>query len=158
MRLSDRKKSERPRELRRRVAIPARLRSGAQWSDACIANISSRGMMIHSGRAGPAGTMVELHRGDHVIIARVVWRDGGRAGLHSDEQLPVEEIISLGRSCGLRIAASDREFIERRKRPRRSSADSRSTGGMLDFAGMVAIIHCLALGILCFLRVERWRQ
>ncbi len=147
MRLPDRKKSERPREPRRRVVIPARLRSGAQWSDACIVNISSRGMMIHSGRAGPAGTMVELHRGDHVIIARVVWRDGGRAGLHSVEQLPVEEIISLGRSRGLRLAASDGEFIERRKRPRRSDTDARSTGRMLDFAGIAAIILCLALGI-----------
>lgn len=129
------------------MIIPARLRSGAQWSDACIVNISSRGLMIHSGRVGPAGSMVELHRGDHVIIARVVWRDGSRAGLQSDERLLIEEIISLGQSGALRMVASDGALVDRRKRPRSSYADARSTSRLLEFGGTAVIIICLALGI-----------
>ena len=110
--------SQRPRELRRRVVLPARLRTGAQWSDACILNISSRGMMIHSGRAGPEGTRVELRRGEHVIIARVMWCDGGPAGLRSDERLPVEEIMSLSQSSALQLVASGGDLVDRRKSPR----------------------------------------
>jgi len=63
------------------VLVPARLRDGASWSDACILNISSRGMMIHTGRPIRRGCEVELRRGEHMIVARVMWRDGARAGL-----------------------------------------------------------------------------
>ena len=138
---------ERPRELRRRVVLPARLRAGAQWSDACILNISSRGLMIQSGRAGPAGSRVELRRGDHVIVARVVWREGARAGLASDERLPVEEIMSLGQSSALQLVASDGTFVERRKEARTKFADSRLRGRAFEFAGVGAIALVLALGI-----------
>src|SRR5215218_5584495 len=89
---------QRPRELRRRVVLPARLRTGAQWSDTCILNISSRGLMIHSGREAPRGSLVELRRGEHVIIARVAWRDGARVGLCSEDRVPIEEIMSVGYS------------------------------------------------------------
>jgi len=79
----------RPRELRRRVIMPARLRSCSGWTDACILNISSRGLLVHSARTGPAGSIVEVWRGDHVIVARVVWHDGARAGLEAEDKLPV---------------------------------------------------------------------
>ena len=46
MGLAKRKLRERPRELRRRVILPARLRTGADWSDTCMLNISSRGLLI----------------------------------------------------------------------------------------------------------------
>src|SRR5579872_7025211 len=97
---------QRPRELRRRVVLPARMRAGAQWSDASILNISSRGLMIHSGRAGPTGSTLELRRGSHVIIAKVMWRDGSRAGLRSDARLPMEDILSGNQSTALSLVAS----------------------------------------------------
>ena len=147
MGLVNRNNSERPRELRRRVVLPARLRTGAQWSDACILNISSRGMMIHSGRAGPAGSTVELRRGEHVIIARVMWRDGARAGLHADERLPVDEILSLSQSNSLRLVASEGAIIDRRKQPRGEKGDARLAGRAMEFIGVGAIILCLALGV-----------
>ena len=139
--------SPRPRELRRRVVLPARLRTGAQWSDACILNISSRGLMIQSGRAGPEGSVVEVRRGDHVIVARVVWREGARAGLATDERLPVEEIMSLGQSSALQLVASNGNFIDRRKTPRLGHGDSRIRGRALEFAGAGAIALVLALGV-----------
>ena len=125
--------------------LPARVRSGAQWSDACILNISSRGLMIQSGRAGPEGSVLELRRGNYVFTARVVWRDGARAGLQSDERLPVEEILSLCKSNTLQLVACEDALVDRRKQPR-SGADSRVIGRSIEFAGIAAIATALALG------------
>jgi PilZ domain len=136
----------RPRELRRRVLLPARLRTGAQWSDTCILNISSRGLMIQSGRSGPEGSTVELRRGDHAIIAQVVWREGGRAGLRTDERLPVEEIMSLSNSGALTLVACDGARVDRRRHPRHPPTDARLQGRAIEFVSVAAIAISLALG------------
>jgi hypothetical protein len=73
----------RPRELRRRVVLPARMLLGSAWSDACILNISSRGMLIQASRGVPQGSAIELHRGDYVVLAHVVWRHGALPGCRS---------------------------------------------------------------------------
>ena len=140
------KSNGRPRELRRRVLLPARLRNGAHWSDACILNISSRGLMIQSARAGPEGSVIELRRGEHVITARVVWREGSRAGLQSEQRVPVEEIMSLSGSQALQLVASEGALIERRKQPRTSASESRLRGRAMEFAGVVFIVIALAFG------------
>jgi hypothetical protein len=129
-----------PRELRRRVVIPARLRHGASWSDTCILNVSSRGPMIHSGRPMLEGTQVEIRRGDHVIVARVMWRDGGRAGLRAEERVPVEEIMTLGQSPSLQLTAATGE---RRRQPR-SEERSGLRGRAIEFAGVAVIAVSLA--------------
>jgi hypothetical protein len=110
-------------------------------------NISSRGLMIHSGRAAPKGSTVELRRGEYVIIARVVWRDGGRVGLRSDERLPVEEIMSLGQCQSLQLVATDGARIDRRKQPRSTPTDARLRGRALEFVGVAAIALSLAAGV-----------
>jgi hypothetical protein len=132
--------ARKPRELRRRVVVPARLRHGASWTDACILNISSRGMMIHSGRPVAQGAEVELRRGDHVILARVVWREGGRAGLRAEDLVPVDEIMSLGQSHGFQLTAASGE---RRRQPRAADR-SRMRGRAIEFAGVAAIAATLA--------------
>ena len=124
---------QRPRELRRRVLVPARLRHGSSWSDACILNVSSRGLMIHTGRPISHGSKVEVRRGDHVIVARVVWRDGGRAGLRTEDRVPVEDIVTLGQSPNLRLTATKGE---RRKHPRPGD-HSRLRGRLVEFGGVV---------------------
>ena len=131
---------QKPRELRRRVVVPARLRHGISWSDACILNISSRGLMIHTGRPIARGAEVEIRRGDHVIVARVVWRDGGRAGLRSEERLPVEDIVSLRHSPALQLTAATGE---RRKQPR-TAERNRLQGRAIEFAGVAAVAFTLA--------------
>jgi hypothetical protein len=139
--------SQRPRELRRRVVLPARLRAGAQWSDTCILNISSRGLMIHSGRPAPKGTQVELHRSDHVIIARVMWRDGAKVGLQAEERLPVQEIVSAGQSRTLRVTAFDGARVERRQPPRSPAGDARLRGRVMEFIAVSAIAATLAISV-----------
>jgi len=140
------KQSQRPRELRRRVMLPARLRAGAQWSDTCILNISSRGLLIHSARAAPEGSIIELRRGDQVIVARVMWREGARVGLQADERLPVEQIMSLGQSQALQLTASSGAAVERRKQPR-TEVDARLRGRAIEFASVAVIAASMALTI-----------
>jgi hypothetical protein len=133
-------RGKRPRELRRRVVVPARLRHGASWSDACILNISSRGLMIYTARPMAQGTEVELRRGEHLILARVIWRDGARAGLCADERIPVEEIVTGAHSPKLQLTSV---AGERRATPRVSHS-SRVRAGWVEFAGVVAIAVSLA--------------
>lgn len=140
------KSKDRPRELRRRVVLPARLRHGAQWADVCILNVSSRGLMIQSARAEPEGSLVELRRGQHVIVARVVWREGARVGLQSDDRVPVEEIMSLSGSQALQLVANAGELVERRRHRRSLAAESRLQGRAMEFAAVLAIGIALAGG------------
>jgi hypothetical protein len=138
-----RKPHHRPRELRRRVVMPARLRSSGGWTDACILNISSRGLLIHSARTGPQGSKVELWRGEYVIVARVMWQDGARAGLQAEDRIAVDHILSLNSSAAMSLTAArphsaGRPPWERRKR------DQRSQGRTIEFVGVVVIACSLA--------------
>jgi hypothetical protein len=133
-------RTQKPRELRRRVVVPARLRHGASWSDACILNVSSRGLMIHTGRPISRGTEVEIRRGDHIIVARVMWREGARAGLKAQERVPIEEIVTLGRSPAFQLTAAGGE---RRKHPRPEQR-SRMRGRSVEFGGVLVIAASLA--------------
>jgi hypothetical protein len=141
----------RPRELRRRVVLPARMRLGAAWSDACILNISSRGMMIQASRGAPQGSLVELERGDQLILARVIWRDGARAGLQVDDQLPVEDILLLSRAPGLQLTAVDTLLLERRKNPPTHDL-SRLRARTMEFVAIAFIAASLSAGTLAMLQ------
>lgn len=133
-------RKHKPRELRRRVIVPARLRHGATWSDTCILNVSSRGLLIHTGRPIRGGNEVELRRGDHMILARVVWSDGARAGLQSLDLVPVEDIALLGRARAPEAPAS---MGERRRHPR-SRQSTRLRRRAMEFVGVLGIVGSLA--------------
>jgi hypothetical protein len=124
--------------------IPARLRNGAQWTDACILNISSRGLLVHSPRGVPQGSTVELRRGEHVILAQVVWRDGLRIGLQAEDRLPMDEIISLDRAATLQLTAGQ---VERRTQRRGPALDSRLRGRAMEFISVGVIAASLAVTI-----------
>ena len=119
--------------------MPARLRHGSSWSDACILNVSSRGLLIHTGRPISTGTIVEVRRGQHVIVARVIWRDGGRAGLRAENRVPVEHIATLGQSPALQLTAATEE---RRKHPRREERN-RLRGRGVEFGAVLLIAAAL---------------
>jgi hypothetical protein len=120
--------------------VPARLRHGASWSDACILNVSSRGLMIHTGRPVIRGSEVEIRRGDHVIVARVMWREGAKAGLKAEERVPVEDIVTLGQSPQYQLTAATGE---RRKHPRPEDR-SRLHARAIQFVGVLVIGASLA--------------
>lgn len=137
----------RPRELRRRVLLPARIKYGAQWSDGCILNVSTRGMMIQTGKPLSEGSLVELRRGDEVIIGEVVWRSGPRAGLRSIDRVPVETILSSSAASALQLVATDGRRVERRKIARESAVDARLRARTIQLIGIGAIAASFALGV-----------
>jgi hypothetical protein len=138
---------ERPRELRRRLILPARLRAPNGWSDACILNVSSRGLQINSVQSAIQGATVEIWHREHVIVARVVWRKGNRAGLRAEQRVPVEELMTLGQAPSLQLTADQWPRAERRKRSRNQD-ENRMRARALEFAGMVIIAAWLAGGLL----------
>jgi hypothetical protein len=142
--MAARVRDHRPRELRRRVVLPARMRVDSSWCDACILNISSRGLMIQVSRGAPRANTVELRRGAHIIVARVVWRDGSRAGLQADDRLPVEEILSLSQAPALQLTAGS-NLVERRRTPRRTHDANRLRARFAEFASVGVIAASLAI-------------
>lgn len=126
--------------------LRARMRAATGWSDACILNVSSRGLMINAASAGPdRGSRIELRHGDHIIVAEVVWRKGTRAGLRTDDRLPVEDIMALSKAPQLQLTAAQWPTTERRRRPR-SHDESRLRSRAIEFAGVAVIAVALGMG------------
>lgn len=70
------------------------MRIGAAWRDACILDLSSRGLMIQADEPLSGGSYIELRRGRHVIVARVMWSNSRRSGLYTQDVLPTDAIIA----------------------------------------------------------------
>lgn len=99
--------------------------------------------MILSGRVSPNDSVVELRRGEHVIVARVVWRDGGRIGLQSAERVPVEKIMSTHAAQPQRFGTGDRP-VERRRHSRDAASSARIRGRAMEFVAVGLIGVSLA--------------
>jgi hypothetical protein len=129
----------RPREPRRNVMIAARMRHGNAWCDANILNISSRGLLLHATTPPSRGTYIEVRRGTHVIVGRVIWAKANRFGVYAQDRLAIDPIVA--------DASPDRRSAndvgdgraERRARPRPERMEwrysqSREKGRALQFA------------------------
>lgn len=103
--------------------FPARLRAGQAMGG---------GLLVHSPRCISQAGTVELRRGDYVICARVMWRDGTRTGLQCDEQLPVEQIMSLD-LAGAPVEGAEQSF--------RRAAQTAQSGNRSAAAGAYLGVH-----------------
>ncbi len=126
------------------------MRSQSGWSDACILNISSRGLLVYSKGAAQPGSVVQLSRGGHLIIARVVWRENRRMGLYAPDPLPVDEITNAETAAAAVEAVHANRPVHTHKD---SHESSRGRSRMLQFASTALIGAALAcVAALC---VER---
>lgn len=125
-----------PREQRRKVLIRARMRVTASWSDVCILNISSRGLLLQAARPPQCGSYVEIRRGPHVIIGCVAWASQHRFGIKAQDVLFIDAIIAEPSEGGTARSATPYAPVERRAAPRKAaSADnSRLLGRAMEFA------------------------
>ena len=64
-----------------------------RWSDACIHNASSRGLLVAADDAPASGSYVDIRRGSLVIIGRVVWRKGRFFGVRTQDRVVVQALI-----------------------------------------------------------------
>ena len=130
------------------MLIRARMRYGASWKDICILNLSSRGMMVRSSVAPLPGSYVEMRRGSHVIVARVVWANDYKFGVLTQDRLPVDALASGG-AVAKPIADIP---VERRATPRRPNrlddrhAASRLIGRLLEYGFILIVGVSAAVG------------
>ena len=132
-----------PREIRRNVLLTARMRAGASWSDACILNISTRGLMVHAESSLPRGSYVEVRKGPHVIVWRVMWSEDRKLGLATQDDLSVDNIIDPAASAALQLAAAAYPAAERRARSR-SHETSRQRGRAFEFVCVAVLAASLS--------------
>jgi hypothetical protein len=120
--------------------IGARLRHECGWSDARILNLSSRGLMVRARQAPPLGAYVEIHRGTHRIVARVVWAEQDLFGARTQDDIALDAITG-GDEAPLPVAANlndDRRDWRRRPPPAERHEQSRRSSRRMEFA-------CIAL-------------
>lgn len=123
------------------------MRANSCWTDACILNVSSPGLQINATHSTLQGSIVEIWHRDHVIVARVVWRKGTRAGLQAEERVPVEELMTATQEPGLQLTASPQwPQVDRRRRPR-SHDENRLRARAIELAGVIVIAVSLASGV-----------
>jgi hypothetical protein len=144
-----------PREERQKVMIKARMRSGVSWHDVCILNLSVHGVGIQAAEPPARGTYVEIRRGSQVIVARVAWAKGHRAGLRSQDAIFIQAVVNDIGSAASAPRLIGGTPIERRSAPRTASQQdsSRLVGRAMEFAcfGLVAA----ALAVTAFSSVEQ---
>jgi hypothetical protein len=135
--------------------IGARMRLGVRWSDVCILNLSSRGLMARSAEVPQPGSYVEMRRGCHIIVARVVWTDDQRFGAMTQDVLPLDQIVHEPQSAP--AADPGRSPPERRQSPRRATAarheQSRQISRAMEFG---FILFCgLSIGAVGILSLQQ---
>ena len=131
-----------PRELRRRVLIPAQVRVDGVWSAAHILNLSSRGMMIRTLGPIDKGTELQIRQSDQLINATVMWRHGTCAGLKVVERIAVEQIMSESGDPALQLTASAPAQGERARR--RPPVEARIRARFVQFAALTLFAATLA--------------
>lgn len=114
------------------------MRCGASWSDACILNLSKRGMLVQSPEAPSRGSYLEIRRGSHVIVARVVWANSNRFGIRTQDDIPAEELIEDREKPAPAQGTGGVPCYERRARPRtnHSHEASRWRSRAMEFGTM----------------------
>jgi hypothetical protein len=131
--------------------IQARMRVGASWSDACILNLSSRGMMVGAPTAPSRGSYLEIRRGSHVIVACVVWSNSNRFGVRTQDVIPADELINQP-DRAIPAKRGNEGLVDRRAAPRSAGQRheaSRWRARGLEFgvfALMGAVAATVALG------------
>lgn len=130
-----------PREPRRKVFVKARIRVGTSWGDVCVRDISSRGLLLQGREAPPRGTYLEVRRGSHVVVARVVWSGDQRFGVQAQDRISIEGFIGEPDLSGLdyKAATKTNPGYERRSSPRpprfeQQAEQSRRLSSLLEFA------------------------
>lgn len=133
------------REPRLKCVIKARVRLDGLWGDVCIRDISSRGMLLQAKSAPPRGTYVEVYRGRHAIVARVVWSKDNRFGVQTQDRLNPGALLNEPDKSAVSYTDTlkTNPTFERRSAPR-TSHDLRWNAEQNRFRAKAAEFACLA--------------
>lgn len=119
------------------------MRVGNSYSDVCIRDISGRGMMLQAALPPSPGTYIEILRGAHIVVARVVWARDRRFGIRAQDQMDVPAIINASapaaRQPGQDRRTRDRPAVSVEQQGERSRAFARTFQfGLLVAGGIIA--------------------
>ena len=98
---------------RARLQLAAMLEGTTRAYRVLLRNLSATGAMLEGEELPPPGRMVALKRPDLDAFGTVVWTENGRCGLHFDERLDLEQVISLARAAPERPEAEPMRFYQR---------------------------------------------
>lgn len=134
-----------PREDRRPVSVPARLRSETGWSDVTIGNVSSRGMMLRCVAPPPQRAYIEVRHQGVCIVGQIVWISGARCGVRTQDMVDVAGLLSQGgrrspQPVNDRRAASRPVEARRQRSPEEGAEASRRFARLFDFAVVAAAV------------------
>ncbi len=143
-----------PREPRRKVFIPARMRFERRWGDVRVLDVSSRGFLLQSSQPLERGAYVELCRGRQSFVARVVWTREQRFGVRTQDPVAIDAFIHSSQSAGhdeppgraavyqqeRRLAARQAENHAQRFERSRYVAKAMEYGSVVGFGGIAAVL------------------
>ena len=138
-----------PREPRIKVLVPCRLNLDGAWDDACIHNVSSRGLLIASDTVPQRGDYVEIRRGTLVVVGRVAWSKQRFFGIRTQDRVSVDALVNEPRRTTRPPSAS--QPAERRAQARlasegraaRRAERSRERSAAMQF-GLIAVAGAVA--------------
>ena len=126
-----------PREHRHKVLARAQVRAGLLLpAEACVRDVSSRGMLIQSAFPPRRGTYVEIILARQTVTGRVIWSKGRRFGISTRERVDLGAIVS-GFQGGPAPQAANHIAVRKKPSPGGRGALARTNGKMLEFGSLV---------------------
>jgi hypothetical protein len=98
------------REQRRVVHLKAELRSDAGARPAVICNVALHGLMVKCAEAPARGAFVEVRCEGVIVVGRVVWSQGVRFGLRSQDKIDLAALHAT-RSSASKTSAKRKEGV-----------------------------------------------
>lgn len=125
------------------------MRAGSSWSGVSLLNLSSRGALAQADIPPPKGSYIEVRRGSHVLVARVMWAEQERFGFRTQDPISIDALVAnpddsngtvqpLSGAPGTERRATVRELIPSDRHDR-----SRTTARTTEFCCIIAIAALL---------------
>lgn len=124
--------------------LKVRLRAEAAWHDACVVNVSPRGIGLKATDPPPRGEYVEICNGPQLIVGRVVWTKNHRFGVRAQDRLDVRSLNNV-----VAVAPeTDREQSRHFQRRLDEQCDrSRTVARAMQFACLLLLTAAGAIGL-----------
>lgn len=137
------------KEDRVKVLLRVRMRAGGLPTDACIRDISSRGLLVQTAAPPSRGTTIELNGPFRPIVARVVWTSDGRFGVRTQDIIDVSALLSgkLDRRQGGERRSVPRSAPDRRADALNGASISHRLGGWMQFIAVAVIGGGIGIGL-----------
>ncbi|HXH53151.1 MAG TPA: PilZ domain-containing protein [Sphingomicrobium sp.] len=137
--------AEKRRRTRRRVLVPATVRSDSGRTSAIVRDVSSSGLLLEVNPLPATGSYVEVSHGGQSAVARVMWCGGRFAGVMFQDEVDVDRWVK-----GLREVRAPAAEIRLIRTPQKAycdkGAEARHKGQRLQFLTLL-FGACAAAGV-----------